>query len=103
MPFMVSSIFVIFLHKCVFVCSFVCSCVCTCTQSSKQWLFPIRPEVMRHSEAPAECNEAPCSSTLVHQVSLCLSAQQACVCTAPSLVSEPHIHKHANPPRPVKR
>lgn len=30
----------------------------------------IQPEVMRQSEAPAGYNEAPCSSSLPHQVSL---------------------------------
>lgn len=65
-----------------------------CVYSSKQWLFPIQPEVMRQSEAPAGCNEAPCSSTLHHQVSLCLSAQQVCVCTTPRLATKPHVHKH---------
>ena len=76
----------------------VCVCVClsACVYSRKQWLFPIQPEVMRQSKAPAGCNEAPCSSTLPHQVSLCLSAQQACVCTAPRLATKPHMHKHTH-------
>lgn len=69
-------------------------CCGVCVNSSKQWLFPIWPKVMRQSEVPAGCNEAPCSSTLPHQVSLCLSAQQACVCTAPCLATKPHMHKH---------
>lgn len=49
---------------------------------------------MRQIEAPAGYNEAPCSSTLPHQVSLCFSAQHACVCTALRLATKPHVHKH---------
>lgn len=70
--------------------------VCVCAHSSKQWLFPIQPEVMRQCGAPAECNEAPYSSTLPHQVFLCLSTQQACVYTAPRFATKPNLSKHAH-------
>ena len=81
---------------CVCVCVCVRACVCVRVYSRKQWLLPIQPKVMRQSKTPAGCNEAPCSSTLPHQVSLCLSAQQACVCTAPRLATKPHMHKHTH-------
>lgn len=61
--------------------------VCVC--SSKQSLFPIQPEVMRLCEAPAECNEAPCSSALPHRVFLCLLTQQA----------KAHMHRHTHTQR----
>ena len=85
-----------FCGVCVCVCVCVRACVCVRVYSRKQWLLPIQPEVMRQSKTPAGCNEAPCSSTLPHQVSLCLSAQQACVCTAPRLATKPHMHKHTH-------
>lgn len=76
-------------------------CVCVCLYSGKQWLLPMQPEVMMQSEAPAGCNEAPCSSTLPHQAYLCLSAQQARVCTAPCLATKPHTHTHNLPSPPA--
>lgn len=68
----------------VLIASGTVACVFVCVCSSKQSLFPIQPEVMSLCEAPAECNEAPCSSALPHRVFLCLLTQQA----------KPHMHTH---------